>query len=566
MKQIFTILSVMAFVILMSYPIYGQEDFVGEGYAKILELNKFDSAPHYPIVADEVHAGFDLDKDGKLEFIFLADHSLPNGPAGGWTDGHSVYVYEWSGSAFELMWTWANDPADSTGGASYPTMAVADLDGDTNQEIVFGMPHGTNKPGADVSPRVIHIFEFTTEGGPTQPTASWTAHAAPGTNTRPAGMAAGDIDGDGEDEVIVAFRSYSTAVANDALLIFSLDGPFAGDFTQFKTEVLDTLGDHGSIYSADITDIDNDGNLEAYFPAYSGGGVSIWYEATGTDTYMKYTLDGVAEGTIQAAFEADVDGDEKNEIVWGGTSGNLYLIHGVTDLAEIDSVNETRIAEVEPGGCRGLTVGDYNGDGNADIFMAGNWEGSLWRIAYDGEGDITDSASYSYELVFQDTTLGPRAYAASFPGDNIALKQGGSASTDMNGNGEPEVLIAFAAAGDSLQNWIVMIEGNGITSIEIEPGQKILKTYTLRQNYPNPFNPTTTISYQIPVAEKVSLKIYDMLGREVRTLVNGDVDAGSHTVVWNGTNNSGVKVASGVYIYKLKAGKHQLNKKMTFMK
>ncbi len=568
MKKVFTMLSIAAFLFLVALPVMAQDDFIiGEGYSKIFERNAFENATHYPLVADEVHAGYDLDQDGNLEFIVVADNSDPNGPSGaGWGDGHSIFVYEWNPTAgdFEQMWFWA-DTSLKTGGASFPTMAVADMDGDGNQEIVLGMPSGSGWPSAEESPKVIYVFEFTSDGGPDAPTATWTAETGPGANARPAAMAAGDIDGDGVEEIAVAFRKFSDAKTNDALMIFSLDGEFAGEFTQFKIEMIDTTGDWGSVYAADITDLDNDGNLEAYFSTDN----HTTYEATGTDSYQLYYVESPTVGpwTIQASSQADVDGDGKNELVFGKTNGTLGLWYGITDLASTDSTNEAAVTVVEPGGCRGLTTGDYDGDGKTDIFMGGNYAGSVWRIEYKGEGDITDSASYNYELVYQDTVPngGTRVYSVSFPGDNFCLKQGGSSSHDMNGNGEPELVIAYED-GDSTQSWVVLVEGNGVTGIEMEPGRQVLKTYYLKQNYPNPFNPSTSISFRLPVTEKISLKVYDMMGREVKTLVNGVMTAGNHSVTWNGTDNNGNHVASGTYIYTLKAGKHTLHKRMTLVK
>ena len=567
MKRTITILTVMTFVLLLIVPGFSQ-DIVGTGYEKVLELNAFTDAPHYPIVADEVHAGFDLDKDGNLEFIFLADHSNPNGPPGaGWEDGHSIWVYEWNGSAYEMMWSWA-DTSLKTGGASFPTMTVTDLDGDGDQEIVLGMPSGTNYPSPDVSPTVFYVFEFGTAGGPATPTASWTANSGPGSNTRPAGMAAGDIDGDGVMEVAVGFRAFSDAASNDALMIFSVDGGFAGDFTQFKIEMIDTTGDWGSVYAVDITDLDNDGNLEAYFSTDN----HTVYEAAGTDTYT-LTWDESPEigpWTIQASAEGDIDGDGNNELVFGKTNGSLAILYGITDLADTASYKEAIVKVVEPGGCRGLTVGDLDADGKTDIIMGGNYAGSVWRIEYIGGvgGDIADSANYIYEKVYQDSVPGgdPRVYSVSFPGDNFALQHGGSTLTDMDGDGVPEIIVAYED-GDSLQNWIVILEGNGdATGIEFNPGDKVLKSYRLSQNYPNPFNPTTTISFNLPTTEQVSVKIYDLLGQEVKTLLNGVMTAGQHTKVWDGTNNAGFKVTSGVYIYTLQAGQHKLNKRMTLIK
>jgi fibronectin type 3 domain-containing protein len=79
------------------------------------------------------------------------------------------------------------------------------------------------------------------------------------------------------------------------------------------------------------------------------------------------------------------------------------------------------------------------------------------------------------------------------------------------------------------------------------------KTFALEQNYPNPFNPSTKISYALPVQSVVTLKIFNVLGQEVATLFNGAAAAGSYDIVWNGKDNSGKSVASGVYLYKLQA-------------
>ncbi len=90
---------------------------------------------------------------------------------------------------------------------------------------------------------------------------------------------------------------------------------------------------------------------------------------------------------------------------------------------------------------------------------------------------------------------------------------------------------------------------------------KVAEVYRLEQNYPNPFNPTTNISYVLPKAENVSLKIYDVLGREVATLVNEVKAAGAYTVPFNASN-----LSSGVYFYKLQAGSFVQTKKMMLVK
>lgn len=86
-------------------------------------------------------------------------------------------------------------------------------------------------------------------------------------------------------------------------------------------------------------------------------------------------------------------------------------------------------------------------------------------------------------------------------------------------------------------------------------------SYGLAQNYPNPFNPSTTISFSIPNESHVTLKIYDVLGREVATLVNGNFKAGGYTKTWNATS-----VSSGIYFYRLEAGNYSETKKLNLIK
>jgi len=90
--------------------------------------------------------------------------------------------------------------------------------------------------------------------------------------------------------------------------------------------------------------------------------------------------------------------------------------------------------------------------------------------------------------------------------------------------------------------------------------------FSLKQNFPNPFNPTTSIRYDIAETADANLVIYNMLGQQVRTLVNGKQDVGYYQVVWNGLNDAGQPVATGIYIYHLQAGQYSKTMKMAFIK
>ena len=90
--------------------------------------------------------------------------------------------------------------------------------------------------------------------------------------------------------------------------------------------------------------------------------------------------------------------------------------------------------------------------------------------------------------------------------------------------------------------------------------------FSLSQNYPNPFNPTTRIDYSLPSSQTVKLDIYNIQGQLVRTLVDGTMPAGNHTVEWDATTESGSQIASGVYLYRITAGGNTESRKMNFVK
>ncbi|RPI74296.1 MAG: T9SS C-terminal target domain-containing protein [Ignavibacteriales bacterium] len=94
----------------------------------------------------------------------------------------------------------------------------------------------------------------------------------------------------------------------------------------------------------------------------------------------------------------------------------------------------------------------------------------------------------------------------------------------------------------------------------------VVKDFLLEQNYPNPFNPSTEVKFHIAKQGYVSLKIYDLLGREIKTLINEELNNGVYSVQWNGDNNSGEKVSSGIYFYRIEAGSYINSRKMLLLK
>ncbi len=92
------------------------------------------------------------------------------------------------------------------------------------------------------------------------------------------------------------------------------------------------------------------------------------------------------------------------------------------------------------------------------------------------------------------------------------------------------------------------------------------KAFALRQNYPNPFNPATEIIYELPKAAYVNLAVFNLLGQKVKTLINATVQAGKYSARWDGKDETGKIVASGIYLYRLESGGQFFQKSMTLLK
>jgi hypothetical protein len=130
-------------------------------------------------------------------------------------------------------------------------------------------------------------------------------------------------------------------------------------------------------------------------------------------------------------------------------------------------------------------------------------------------------------------------------------------------------------ASGSWQYWVTAVDSAGnesesseIVSVLLSNDQDVAMptVYTLEQNYPNPFNPSTQIRYALPEQAMVTISIYDMMGRKVRTLVSQSLSPGYHTTIWNATNDNGLSVSAGMYIYMIQAGTYQQMKKMVLLK
>ncbi|MFQ5420862.1 MAG: FlgD immunoglobulin-like domain containing protein, partial [Anaerolineae bacterium] len=150
-------------------------------------------------------------------------------------------------------------------------------------------------------------------------------------------------------------------------------------------------------------------------------------------------------------------------------------------------------------------------------------------------------------------------------------------------------LVVSLTTSDTLQSGVTLVDADGLVKVDSvtvyrDPEQvRIIFTtatptsvdekdgglptqFGLRQNYPNPFNPSTTIAYSLPQAGEVKITIFDLLGREVRNLVQEHKPAGRYSALWDGRDNAGLLLSSGTYFYRLKAGEAAQTRRMLFLK
>jgi hypothetical protein len=119
----------------------------------------------------------------------------------------------------------------------------------------------------------------------------------------------------------------------------------------------------------------------------------------------------------------------------------------------------------------------------------------------------------------------------------------------------------YVAWREDFNYWFNIVDFDNPSSSRLKDKYVRLKEFKLYQNYPNPFNPLTTIKLTLPKSEFVTLKVYDILGEEVTTLITKKLRAGNHTYQFDGSN-----IASGVYLYKIAAGEYTDVKKMILLR
>ena len=337
-----------------------------------------------------------------------------------------------------------------------------------------------------------------------------------------------DIDNDDDVDVLGA------AMNGNQIALWYNNG--AVPITWTKQIINGNINWARSVYAFDVN---NDSLLDILGASYTENSISVWYN-NGDSTWTKQTIDNNFLGAHKVVA-CDLDDDNDTDIIGAAHIGDQIAWWRNDGGNPIQWAKQ--IIEDNFDGAISVYACDIDGDEKLDILGTTEVSGhvALWL-------NISGPS-----ISWQKQTL-----SSSFAG------AWGVYAEDIDSDGDIDVLGAASIAGD-ISWW----ENNGI--LRVNTDLSLPNRFRLLQNYPNPFNPTTTIGFQIPELSYVSLKVYDLLGKEIVTIVDEEKPVGSYEVELNTSSLSGYvsakgRYASSVYFYKLQSGSFVAVKKMMLIK
>jgi len=241
--------------------------------------------------------------------------------------------------------------------------------------------------------------------------------------------------------------------------------------------------------------------------------------------------------------------------------GYLLLMEGPAELIYPEFDGLSRLSENKQEVILNSTISDWDFN-YADYEFIGTITASI-ENREDSDGDLVG--------VFVDGECRGIAERMYFPFDDryfyiiqVYSNDDGEKMTFKYYDSISDEVVEYTEAIEFTDNMVV---GDGFNTYGLSrTNSPAPEEYILSDAYPNPFNPTTTLSFSVPKEGKINLSIYDMTGRLVSTLVDGNMEQGYHSMVWNGVDSNGNAVSSGMYFYALQGEGVSITKKMMLMK
>jgi len=314
--------------------------------------------------------------------------------------------------------------------------------------------------------------------------------------------------------------------------------------------------------SGDFTELQMTGNgtYTATIPGQTGEGFQYYFKAMDDDgIYALYPLGGENNPyTVVPGINSLDDSFENGLLYWksGGTNNTWGLTANDANSGNVSMSDSP-------------TINYYD---DTDSWIESNFSLDLSAgpasVSFYYMGNLQTDRDYLYLESSTDGGTTWNQVSTPITGNQLTFTQYEASLDDLIGYSD--VRLRFHLTSDATgQRDGILLDDISInwtqTSIDDNSGT-IPNSFTLSQNYPNPFNPSTEISFTIPVNGQVKLTVFDLLGRNVKTLISEELTAGSHEITWEGNDESGKNVASGIYLYKLEtAGMNQV-KMMTLIR
>jgi PKD repeat protein len=419
---------------------------------------------------------------------------------------------------------------------------VLDLDDDNNMDVIGASAQG-------------HVVAWWRNDGGIP--VNWTKQNI-GTNFSGArSISAGDIDGDNDNDVVGA------ALLSNEISWWRNDGGNPIVWTKFSVS-----NNFNGAHKVCLFDLDGDQDLDILGTAYMNNQIAWWRNDGGDPIeWTKIVVTNNFYGAVIGySHDIDEDGDVdvvataqgSNQVAWWSNEGGNPL---VWDKHQIKS----GFSGVWP-----LHIGDIDGDTDIDVVAGANnantinwWENSLFSSDFQAE---PTSGEVPLQVQFTDlSNLSQPITSWEWDFNDDGTIDSYEQNPTMTYNEEGTYSVFLKVSDGQAED--VEIKGDYITS-SVSGVEEIIipEKFKLYQNYPNPFNPSTTIRYELAEGSNVIIKIFNLLGIEIRELVSAIQPAGFNTIIWDGKDKNGNLVDSGVYLYSFESNNFSQTKKMLVIK